>query len=78
MIQYRHLPNYVLQVLVNKSVNMVYKACSCIIVKYIRKTSKSICLSYILARIMKLTMYLLIVLSAGALLIISHVQMFVL
>ena len=55
---------------------MVYKACSCIIVKYVH--SKFICLSYIIARIMKLTMYLLIVLSAGALLIISHVQMFVL
>ena len=57
---------------------MVYKACSCIIVKYIRKTSKSIFLSDILARIMRLMMRLLIVLSAGALLIISRVQVAVL
>ena len=53
--RYRRLLNYVLQVPGNKNANMV-KHCSCIIAKYIRKTLKSICQSYILASILKLMM----------------------
>ena len=51
---YRRLLNYVLQLLVNKNVNMVKQLYYSEIHS---KTSKSICLSYILASILKLTMY---------------------
>ena len=46
---YRRLLNYVLQALVNKSINMVKQ----LYYSEIQKTSKSICLNYIQASILK-------------------------